>query len=410
MSAFFVKKTQVFAITALVLLVAEQAVADEVLVGSSLVWHLDAGRGVESQSGRVARWHDASGTQEPLQSSGWPTSSPGDIDIPHVRLNTSSDMLVADGSLSLPQGVEERTLIALIAARGVSAGIGLFGSACSGNFELTRTTSGRLGASIGCVSAVQGDVSNPRGRWQLMMLRVTQSRAEVWLDGMLISQSAVYSAPAERIGLRLEELDSPGYLKLAELRLYDRALTDPEVNALNQHLGSKYFGESERFPPLLSADRLLAFMPLRVAMWRTLAGPGEVDLHWIAPYADQCEMTTQNSTLQQGFGVQRMPFDRRALLNCWNATKSTLVESQPGLFPARISWEGPSDRAVALQLHVGIGDGPIDFSETVDVHADGHTLLLAPGRYRVWMSSVDRDGRESQLSNPLSVDIEARMP
>lgn len=378
---------------------------------SGLIWHLDATRGVSAVSGRVTSWQDSSGWQAPLTSSGgWPTLVTDGSDIPHVRLNTAADLLQAEQPVAVPIAAEGRTLIALLAGRGSASRIGLFSSECEGDFALARTTDGRLGGALGCLNALQGDTANPRGNWQLMMLRAVGGKAELWLDGMLISRSDLFSSAPEKLGLAQTDLAMPGFLKMSELRLYNRALSADEVNALHRYFGGRYFNSEQRFPPILPADLLMEFMPLHAVMWRDQLDPGQSILHWAAPYADACELLTDNSALQPGFGAQALAVGAQAKLTCWNARKSTHIANPPGLSATRVSWTDASPEAVAHQIHLGIGDGPVNFSVPVSINEDSHTLWLAPGRYRVWMSSVDRSGTESPFSNPIEFEVDGALP
>ncbi|MEM7166206.1 MAG: LamG-like jellyroll fold domain-containing protein [Planctomycetota bacterium] len=200
------------------------------LAREGVVLHLDAGRGVQTDaSGAVVGWRDSTSLENDLMATGsaqfLPVAANGHA---AVALNGAS-LLRSGGLTGFPVGAADRTL--LVVARS-NAGVGAvrYGdSACGADFGVQL---GSVSVATGCPPV--GAVTQGTG-FGVFALVLAGGTHTLHADGNLLEAG---SMGLQTPGMRFL-IDGSG-IDVAEVILYDHALTDLERQRAESYLREKY--------------------------------------------------------------------------------------------------------------------------------------------------------------------------
>src|SRR5690606_30583872 len=219
---------------------------------SGLVLHLRSDLGVVTSSGRVQAWEDQSGNNNVLSAVGEPTLvnnlAKGR---PAIRFDGVDDALSRTGLVGFPAAAADRSMFMVV--RYLSAGPGngwvgfTYGTAASNQaFGLTLTSAGILG--VQGWGSTHDTLSNPQtggpGEWLLQGAVYSGGVLTQYKNGTAIGTRTKAFATVPSL-LRLGEELNGGKnmnMEVAEILVYNRALTAQERSTVTQYLTDRYIG------------------------------------------------------------------------------------------------------------------------------------------------------------------------
>jgi glucose/arabinose dehydrogenase len=217
-----------------------------------LVVRLEAGAGVTTDGlGAVTAWADGSGSGNDLTAAGAPsllaTGTPGGA--PAVAFDGVDDAAAwtaAGGLTAVPTGAADRTLVTVV--RYDSVGFGGVAYGYDGRnraFGLVVDDAGNLTLQAwGSAEDERTGVSGTGAGWMVQSARVAADAFEHRVDGSVVdSGTHVFETRDDqfRIGEELGGGTNVG-MQVAAVLLYDRALSDAELSALEATLAETYLG------------------------------------------------------------------------------------------------------------------------------------------------------------------------
>jgi glucose/arabinose dehydrogenase len=225
-------------------------------VVSGLVLNLKADEGVTAGGGVVSSWSDLSASGNDFSViQGDPTLLPaalGGHDV--IDLDGVDDVLGRGAFTGLPTGSADRSVFMVV--RYDSDGYGGFAwgqSLCNETFGLgVRVSTGELMVQGWCNENdfVSSEVGDGAG-WMTQSVVVQANNFAHYKDGVLIdSGTHAFGTGTARVRLGAELDDNPRVkMQVAEIAVYDRALSVGEVAQVEGYLQSEYFGPQ---PPAIA--------------------------------------------------------------------------------------------------------------------------------------------------------------
>lgn len=236
------------------------------LVTTGLVLHLDAATGlIEDDLGAILGWLDHSGARNDLFASGAPTQDGGNIG-GHtvVVLDGVDDHFERPYGLNgLPLGGLDRSFFVVVEYQGVGPAGVIYGKpACNQAFGLLVDSLGVLMLAGWCTANDFTSTEPGTGvGWLVQSARLAGGTVTHAVDGMLLTTAshAFNTQPGSlAIGTLLNGTTHIAQ-SVAEILLYDRALSPAESTQVLAYLRGKYFAEfctPPCLPPQIAADPL----------------------------------------------------------------------------------------------------------------------------------------------------------
>lgn len=267
-------------------------------VTSGLVLHLSGDQGVLKSGSAVTRWTDqsAAGNDLTVVSGGPSFSTAGPNGHGYVSFDGVDDGLGREGPSQLPTGAAERTVFTV--TRYDSPGWGGFAwgnLACNRAFGLgVAATSGKLMVQGWCAANdFLSDEIGPGSGWLIEAAHYQGNTVTHYLNGIQVDSDAhAFNTGSDRLRLGVELNDRTKVdMDVAEVLVYNRALTPSEHAAVSAHLEQRYFGtpdpepepEPEPAPELdvrtglvlwLNGDQGITTAGASVSTWADQSGAG----------------------------------------------------------------------------------------------------------------------------------------
>jgi glucose/arabinose dehydrogenase len=228
------------------------------LPADGLVFKVESTIGVQTNNGVVSSWIDQSGLGNHLLSAGEPR-------LVHNQLNGRSvvdfdggnDRLFRNMPLTnFADGAEDRTMIALVNYRGVGFGGVAYGQpACGKAFGSMVTNNGYLAVQGWCSDFVSSSMGTNAG-WLIQSIVLQNNTFRHFSDGAQIGQGVYnFNTVLERLALGAElNYNHHINMQIAAVYIYNRALTNDELENVNEYIGGAFYGELEPVPPLAVND------------------------------------------------------------------------------------------------------------------------------------------------------------
>ena len=213
---------------------------------AGLVLHLDGDQGVLTDASGVTQWQDQSGMGNHLdETSGDPQLVSNAVNgHAAVDFDGAQDWLRRSSVLTgMPSGSADRTVVMVVNYRG--AGFGGFSwgnAACNETFGLAVTKQGRLVVQGYCSDFKTDELGMGAG-WQIQAATVSGDALTHYLNGAVIDTAThTYATSLEQLVVGAEIDTKPAVdMQVAEILVYDRALTTEELSDVNAYLQSLYF-------------------------------------------------------------------------------------------------------------------------------------------------------------------------
>ncbi|WP_254838672.1 Ig-like domain-containing protein [Natronomonas marina] len=233
--------------TATVSITVNQPTTSSLPVTSGLVTHFDAGQGVTTSGDNVTGWADQSGQGNDLTASGDPTLvTDGPNGEPMVSLDGTDDLLQRTDTLTgLPSGNDSRTIMYVVnyqSSPDWGGGVAYGAAACNNAFGLIVHDSS-LQVQGWCedfTAPASADVGSDT--WLTQSAVLASDQVTHYKNGTQIDQfTHTYDTDPQKIVVGAELDGSPLVdMEVAEVVVYDRALTDTERQQVEQYLQDKY--------------------------------------------------------------------------------------------------------------------------------------------------------------------------
>ncbi|EDX87629.1 PKD domain protein [Synechococcus sp. PCC 7335] len=227
------------------------------LPSDGLVLHLDANLGVSTDGDTVTEWTDLSGSNNDLSGLGDPTLVTGALNGQNViELDGDGDQLSRTLALNgLPDGNADRSLFVVAKYDGTGTGGVTYGDNRTNRaFGAVVDGDGTLLAQgWGGANDFDSNVAGTGEGWLLQGLVHEDGTLSHYKDGVLIDTQAhayntrVIGGDGLVIG---SEIDGAPFvdMNVAEVIIYDRALSETEQQQVQSYLQDKYFGSTDGQP------------------------------------------------------------------------------------------------------------------------------------------------------------------
>ncbi len=217
-------------------------------VSDGLVLHLDAGSGVTTNgTDLVTGWEDLSGFNNNLTGSGDPRLITGALNGRNViQLDGDGDKLERVLNLNgLPSGDADRTVFMVTKYNSIGYGGFAYGKNSTNQaFGLTVKNDGDLMVQAWGKNDADSNIDGTGAGWLTQSVVLNAGSMNHYKDGSLIDSRALsYNTFLERIVLGAE-IDSSPYvnMEVAEILVFDRALSETERQQVETYFQQKYFG------------------------------------------------------------------------------------------------------------------------------------------------------------------------
>ncbi|MEM7165196.1 MAG: immunoglobulin domain-containing protein [Planctomycetota bacterium] len=307
------------------------------LIQTGLVMHLDAGAGFVTGGGSVLAWRDASGNGNDLGAVGAPLVVASVLN-GHavVQLSGSGDRLERNATLTgVPAGGANRTVLMMVNYQ--DSGPGGFawgGAACNESFGLTVSPpGGELTVSGGCPgnNLLSSEPGSGAG-WIVHSATLQAAILSHYRDDILLAQVIHgFSTTTDRAVLGVDIDGDPFVaMQVAEVLVYDRALTPIERDTVYAYLRAKYFEElcsTACLSPSISAQPLQTTVcagdPLQLSVG--VSGTGPFDYQWRRDGISLLGQTGPSLDLPAALSTDSGSYDVIVSNTCGSATSAAAV-------------------------------------------------------------------------------------
>ncbi|EAW35516.1 Ig-like domain-containing protein [Lyngbya sp. PCC 8106] len=222
------------------------AEASGVPVTNGLVLQLDANNGVTTNNGVVTGWADQSASGNDLTGFGDPTLVTNGLNGQnYINLDGDGDQLERDSNLNnLPSGNADRTVFMVAKYDGIGYGGFAYGKNFTNEaFGLLVKNDGDLMVQAWGKNDADSNVDGTGVGWLTQSAVLQAGTLNHYKDGTVIdSRTRTYNTLLDKIVLGSEIDGSPFVdMDVAEILVFDRALSEAEQTQVNNYLQQKYF-------------------------------------------------------------------------------------------------------------------------------------------------------------------------
>lgn len=215
-------------------------------VTNGLVLHLDGDLGITDVAGAITDWADQSGSGNDLNTSwlGNPTLVSAGLNGHDIlSFDGADDGLVRSGFSNLPTGNANRSVFSVIRYQSNGwGGVTYGGAACDAVFGLTVSDQGKLAVQSWCNNYPSTDNGNGGG-WLTQSVLVNGASFSQFKNGGVVGTGPnTFNTGNTDITIGLE-IDYSTFvtMQLAEVMIFDRAVTESERQMIEAYFQAKYF-------------------------------------------------------------------------------------------------------------------------------------------------------------------------